>query len=64
MSAKNELITQTEFRRRSGITASRLRQLKAEGFPLVGKRVDYENAIAWVEANVDQTRKDQWQTLA
>ena len=58
MSAKNALITQTEFQRRAGMTASRLRQLKTEGFPLVGKRVDYEKAIAWVEANVDQARKD------
>jgi hypothetical protein len=63
MSAKNELISQTEFQRRTGLTASRLRQLKAEGFPLVGKRVDYEKAIAWVEANVDQARKHQWQSL-
>jgi hypothetical protein len=62
MSAKNALITQTEFRRRAAMTASRLRRLKAEGFPLVGKRVDYEKAIAWVEANVDQARKDQWQS--
>jgi hypothetical protein len=62
MSVKNALITQTEFRRRTGMTASRLRQLKAEGFPLVGKRVDYEKAIAWVETNVDQARKDQWQS--
>jgi hypothetical protein len=62
MSAKNELITQTEFQRRSGLTASRLRQLKAEGFPLVGKRVDYEKAMAWVEANVDRARKRQWQS--
>jgi len=62
MSAKNALITQTEFRRRAGMTASRLRQLKTEGFPLVGKRIDYDKAMAWVEANVDQARKHQWQS--
>jgi len=62
MSAKNALVTQTEFQRRAGLTASRLRQLKAEGLPLAGKRVDYEKAMAWVEANVDQARKHQWQS--
>ena len=30
----------------------------------MGKRVDYEKAIAWVEANVDQARKDQWQNAS
>jgi hypothetical protein len=62
MSAKNALITQTEFQRRAGLSASRLRQLKAEGLPLVGKRVDYDKAIAWIEANVDGARKHQWQS--
>ncbi|MGC2409005.1 MAG: hypothetical protein WA441_03120 [Methyloceanibacter sp.] len=61
MRAKNALITQTEFGRRANLSPSRFRQLKAEGLPLVGKRVDYEKAIAWIEANVDPVRKDNWQ---
>jgi hypothetical protein len=61
MSAKNALITQTKFQRRAGLSASRFRQLKAEGLPLVGKRVDYDQAVAWMQANVDPTRKDNWQ---
>ena len=43
------------------MSRSRLRQLKAEGLPLKGKRVDYEEAVAWMQANVDPTRKDHWQ---
>jgi hypothetical protein len=27
----------------------------------MGKRVDYEKAVAWIQANVDPTRKDNWQ---
>jgi hypothetical protein len=61
MSVKNELVTQTEFQRRAGLSASRFRQLKSEGLPLVGKRVDYEKAAAWMQANVDPVRKDNWQ---
>ena len=48
MSAENDPITQTEFQRRVGMSPSRLRQLKAEGLPLKGKRVDYEEAVAWM----------------
>ena len=62
MRAKNAPITQTEFQRRANLSSSRLRQLKAEGLPLVGKRVDYEKAVAWMQANVDPARKDNWQT--
>ena len=61
MHAENALITQTEFQRRVGLSPSRFRQLKAEGFPLMGKRVDYEKAMAWMEANVDPARKGNWQ---
>jgi hypothetical protein len=61
MSAENTPITQSEFQRRTGSSSSRFRQLKAEGLPLVGKRVDYEKAVAWMQANVDPVRKDNWQ---
>ena len=64
MSAKTELVTQTEFARRAGLSSSRFRQLKAEGLPLVGKRVDYEKAVSWMQANVDPTRKDNWQNAS
>ena len=61
MGAKISLITQTEFQRRAGLSPSRFRQLRAEGLPLVGKRVDYEKAVAWMQANVDLARKNNWQ---
>jgi hypothetical protein len=61
MGAKSKLITQTEFQRRTGLSSSRFRQLKADGLPLVRKRVDYEKALAWIEGNVDPARKDNWQ---
>jgi hypothetical protein len=61
MSAENAPITQAEFQRRAGLSASRFRKLKAEGLPLAGKRVDYEEAVAWIEANVDPARRDNWQ---
>jgi hypothetical protein len=61
MSAENAPITQTEFQRRAGVSPSRFRQLRAEGLPLEGKRVDYEKAIMWMQANVDPVRKDNWQ---
>jgi hypothetical protein len=43
------------------LSASRFRQLKAEGLPVVGKRVDYEKAVAWMQATIDPVRKDNWQ---
>ncbi|MGH6864876.1 MAG: hypothetical protein ACREDO_01540 [Methyloceanibacter sp.] len=61
MLANTGLITQAEFLHRAGLRASRFRQLKAEGLPLVGKRVDYEQAVVWMKANLDQARKDNWQ---
>ena len=61
MHTENALIAQTEFQRRAGLSPSRFRQLKTDGLPLVDKRVDYEKAVGWIEANVDQARKDNWQ---
>lgn len=61
MHTENALITQTEFQRRAGLSPSRFRQLKADGLPLMGKRVDYKKAMAWMEANVDPARKNDWQ---
>ena len=61
MHAKNALITQAELQRRTGLSPSRFRQLKADGLPLEGKRVDYDKAVSWMKANVDPTRKDNWQ---
>ena len=62
MRAKNMPITQIEFQRRAGLSPSRFRQLKAEGLPLVGKRVNYEKAVTWMQANVDPARQDNWQS--
>ena len=64
MSAENTPITQSEFQRRAGLSPSRFRQLKAEGLPLVGKRVDHEKAVAWMQANVDPVRKNNWQNAS
>jgi hypothetical protein len=61
MRAENALMTQAEFQRRTGLSPSRFRQLKADGLPLEGKRVDYDKAVSWMQANVDPTRKDNWQ---
>lgn len=60
MRAENVPITQAEFQRRAGLSPSRFRQLKADGLPLVGKRVNYEKAVGWMQANVDPARKDNW----
>jgi hypothetical protein len=61
MRAENTPITQAEFQRRAGLSPSRFRQLKAEGLPLMGKRVDHDKAVAWMQANVDPARQDNWQ---
>src|SRR5262249_40169300 len=61
MSAKNMLISQAEFLRRAKMSRSRFKVLAREGLPLHGKKVDFAQASAWVEANVDPARKNGWQ---
>ena len=61
MSAKSTLISQAEYLRRAKMSRSRLKVLVREGLPLHGKKVDFAQASAWVEANVDPARKNGWQ---
>ena len=61
MRAKNALITQTEFLRRAKLSRSRFKVLVGEGLPLHGKKVDFTEASAWLEANIDPARKNGWQ---
>jgi hypothetical protein len=61
MRAKNLLISQAEFLRRAKLSRSRFKVLVGEGLPMHGKKVDFDEASAWLEANVDPVRKNGWQ---
>lgn len=61
MRAKDGLISQAEFLRRAGLSRSRFKVLVAEGLPLHGKSVDFAEASAWIESNVDPRRRGNWQ---
>jgi hypothetical protein len=61
MRAKNMLISQAEFLRRAKVSRSRFKVLVGEGLPLHGKKVDFTEASAWLEANIDPARKHGWQ---
>ena len=61
MRAKNMLISQAEFLRRAKLSRSRFKVLVGEGLPLHGNKIDFAEASAWVEANVDPLRKNGWQ---
>jgi hypothetical protein len=59
--AKPELVSQTAFMRRTGLGRSRLQRLIAEGLPQRDGKIEAEKALAWIEANTDPRRKDNWQ---
>jgi hypothetical protein len=61
MRAKNVMMSQAEFLRRAKLSRSRFKVLVGEGLPLHGKKIDFAEASAWVEANVDPARKNGWQ---
>jgi hypothetical protein len=50
-----------EHLRRRPIRRCSFKVLVRDGLPLHGKKVDFDEASAWVEANVDSARKNGWQ---
>ena len=57
-----EFVSKAEFYRKAGISRSRCETLVEAGLPL-GKtgKVPLKRALAWVEANVDASRRSHWQ---
>jgi hypothetical protein len=56
-----ELISKAEFARRAGLSRARVDRLVADGLPLEDGKVAQAKALAWIEANIDPVRKDNWQ---
>jgi hypothetical protein len=56
--------TKTEFAARVGLTKGRISQLVAEGLPVrADGKVDVETGLAWMERNLDPSRRGKGGTL-
>jgi hypothetical protein len=58
--AKDELVSKAEFGRRRGLGRTRLKQLVADGLPVERGKVPVGKAGAWLDANVDPARQNNW----
>lgn len=58
-----KLLSQTDFARRQKLSLVRIKKLIAEGMPLKAGKVPVAAAEAWLSANVDQGRQNNWGDL-
>jgi hypothetical protein len=58
--SQDELVTKAEFGRRQKLGRTRVKQLVAQGLPVEGGKVPMTKAVAWLDANLDKARQNNW----